>query len=304
MKINLNNSDYFDGTNRFKFKKKAKEGIIITSSIDIIGSFIIASNINNNENLESMFQPLTAEVSREEINDMNIIINDNDCSNTFFEAICSELEKDGVSFTVTRDNIDIDRDNSIVITLDQQYSSGSSTLIFAPYNNARVGESDSLALSMQAAFLQNGFFADNISIGKVGYVKDDNGKVNGYRPTDTEESIDSNSDTSFVVISFGTQNINAELVAKSIENGLARQKYYLDNYDSRTDLIYRANNGESAQVVADYFGSTVNQLCTYNKLESKDTLSSQAIINPEVQNMDVFNPRSMFSIDEVKTRAY
>ena len=94
-----------------------------------------------------------------------------------------------------------------------------------------------------------------------------------------------------------------EKVAKSIENGLARHRYYLDHCDNPTDLIYRANVQDSIDVVADYFGTDTNQLKSYNHIDSTFR-ESQAVINPDVVHFDVFNRNSLFEINGVKTRAY
>ena len=304
MKINLKDKDQIDN-NTFSLKKVAKNGIAFGLAIGI-GLSLVSSNFNDNDNndIATMIDDKFIEVSSDNINDMNIIINDSNCSDTFFNEVCEELRNDGLKFSTTSDNMDINKDNSVVITLDQQYSSGEATLIFAPYDNTRLGYSDSLTLSMQSAFLQNGFFADELSIGKFGFKENEDGTVTNVVPTDTESAIDSNYDTSFVTISFGTVNVNAHWVAKSIENGLARQKYYLDNYDADTDLLYRADANEDVGVVAKYFDATTHDLNLYNNLSSDETLKPQVIVNPRVCYMTIFDKNTQLHIDDVKTRAY
>ena len=201
----------------------------------------ISSNANE---LNSMFENGLNEVYTDSTS-MNIIINDNDCSDSFFVEVCSLLNEAGIVFSTTRKCNGIDIDGSTVITLDQQYNSGNSTMIFAPYDNARTGYSDSLALSLQAAFNQNGHPINKLYCGKVGYYEDDNGNVNSFCPTETEQAIDSLSEVSFVTISLGTDCKNPKLVAEIIKNGLIRQKYYLDNYDKKNfvafDVLFRCN---------------------------------------------------------------
>lgn len=306
MKINLGNADYFDGKNIFSLRRKIKKGMAILSTAAVMGGSLAGCGYHSlGDNTSNMVsKEISASVSKERINEMNLILNDKDCSDTFFDEVCTKLEEDGISFERTKDGNDISTDNDVIVTLDQQYSSGSDTIIFAPHNNARLGNSDSLALAMQAAFQQNGFLGNKIACGKIGYREDENGNVSRSIPTDTEEALENDSDISFVTISFGTQNINSQWVAKSIENGLARQIYYLDNYDSDTDLIYRASLDDSVEVIADYFNSDVSSLNNFNGINGHVAVDSQAIINPNVGNMDVFNSNSQFSIDEVKTRAY
>ena len=300
MKISLKDKDI--NNESLSLKKVIKRGIAFGLAAGI--SLSLVADIETSDELDTMMEPVTLEVSSEDVNDMNIIINDNDCSDVFFNEVCNKLKEDGLEFTATSNNEGINTDNSVVITLDQQYSSGEATIIFAPYDNTRLGYSDSLTLAMQSAFLQNGFFADDLATGKLGFRDDGNGNVTRIVPTDTEEAIDSNYDTSFVTISFGTSNVNAEWVAKSIENGLARQNYYLKNYDAGNDLLYRSSDGEDIKVVADYFDSNVHELSAYNNLSGKEELNSQVIINPSVNSMTVFNKNIVLNIDEVKTRAY
>jgi len=305
LKINVGNNDYFKNMENFSLKRIQKKGKIIAATF-ALGLSLYGCNQepNKNSEIEAMMQTFSADVSLEDVNDMNIIIWDKDCSDTFFNDVCCKLSDDGLNFKIAKNEDEVNEDNSVVLSLDQQYSSGSDTIIFAPYNNTRVGYSDSLALSMQAAFKQNGFLGNNICCGKIGYREDENGNVCTVIPTEVEEALDEDSDTSFVTISFGTENVNSDWVAKSIENGLARQNYYLNNYDSGTDLIYRASQNDSMEVVADYFDSNVVSLNGFNNIKDGIITDSQAIINPHVNNMSVFDSKAQFSIDTVKTKAY
>ena len=181
---------------------------------------------SHDEEIKSMFHD-TVSKDIDSINDMHIILYDNDCSDVFFDSICEILERDGVNFTRTKDIQQVDVEDSTIITLDQQYSSGSNTLIFAPYDNTRLGYSDSLALAMNASFQHNGFSSNKILCGKVGFREEKDGKISNLVPTETEDCIDINHNASFVTFSFGTDSIEPEMVARSIEEGLIRQKLYL-----------------------------------------------------------------------------
>ena len=304
MKIHVTNKESFSQNKHFSLKKISKTGAILISYAAIGTSLLVGSSIKKSNDSTSIFPSVSVDVSSESINQMNIILNDSDCSDTFFDEVCAYLKEDGIIFTPVKNNEAINQEDCVVITLDQQYSSGSSTLIFAPYNNTRLGDSDSLALSTQAAFKQNGFFVDSILCGKIGYRQDENGNVCTIVPTETEDCIDDSNDTSFVTISFGTQNNNPEWVAKSIENALARQKHYLDNYDSHADLIYRANSGESTKVVAEYFNSTVQDLTKFNQLPTSKTLDAQTIVNPNVPTIKSFDDSVCFKINQERTKAY
>lgn len=259
------------------------------------------SNINND--LDSFFSNDSISVSIDSINELHIIMNDSDCSNSFFDDVCSYLSDSGLKFDITRNCINIDEDDCTIITLDQQYNSGFGSLIFAPFDNSRLGDSDSLALATKAAMEQQGIIVDDIISGKVGFRKDDNGNISTLVPTESEEKIDSGKSTSFVTISLGTQNPTVESVAEGIISALIRQKYYLDNYDSRTDLLYRADSGEDASIVADYFGANVDDLATVNNLKDTSVLEAQTIINPNIRTIPSFNPSTTFTAkkESVKT---
>lgn len=296
----ISNYEDLDGSTKYKISRRSKIGIIL--SIVSVGALF--SGLLSSKHKEDFPMPITKDVSINDINDMNIIINDNSCSDAFFNDVCDILKKDGLLFDTTNECTDINKDGSTVVTLDQQYSSGSGTLIFAPYSNTRLGDSDSLAISMKSAFDQNGFFVDNIMCSQIGFEQDDSGNVKYNVATDTEKAIDDDKDTSFVTISFGTNNINAEWVAKSIENGLARQKCYLSNYNDDTDLIYCASASDSIDDVAKYFSTGSATLVNFNNINNNTFNDGQAIVNPGVDKMDIFNKNVIFEIDNVKTRAY
>ncbi len=285
MKIEINNNIY-DSGEKFSFSKVDKDGEIISSN----------SNIHENKELDEMVNLDSSSYTDEnDINRFNIIIDDNDCSDSFFDDVCDSLSESGIKFKKSKSGENINFGNCLVITLDQQYSSGFESIIFAPFNNARIGESDALALSMYASFKQGNISTTNILCGKSGYNVDENGNFSNIIPTDTETKIDENHDTSFVTISFGTQNMEASTVAECIRNGLARYVSYINNCDSQTDLIYRSTEGEDVKMVAEYFGATPDSLSFANKLENKEQLTAQAVINPAVKDIDMFNPKSDYS---------
>ena len=304
--IKINKVDNIDESSKYKLKKKSKLGIILSIvSIGAIASGLASINNGTSDiHSTSLMISEASNISSSEINELNIIINDSNCSDSFFNDVCDILKKDGIEFDTTSNCVDINKDNCTVITLDQQYSSGAGTLIFAPYSNTRLGNSDSLAIAMQSAFDQNCFFVDDILCSQIGYEKDFFGNVRYNVATDTEKAIDDDKDTSFVTISFGTTNNNAEWTAKSIENGLARHKCYINNYDTGSDLIYCANQSDSIDEISKYFGVDSSNLVKFNKINDKKVADTQAIVNPNVQSMDVFNKNFIFEIDNNKTRAY
>lgn len=300
MKTDVEVDDIYHNRRKFEFNMNGK-----MSPSNIEGYFY---NSQHNVEMDSMFADRGNQsnlvVSQNSINELNIIINDCDCSDTFFEDVCSKLYDGGLRFKTTKNNSDVNHANSVVITLDQQYSSGFDTLIFAPYDNTKIGDSDSLALAMQTSFKQGGLNADKILCGKVGYRVNENGDVSEVIPTETEEAIDLTHNTSFVTISFGTQNLDPEVVSQCIQNGLARYIYYLNNYDSHNDLIYRSTDGESVEMVAGYFNTSPELLIKKNKLENKIALNSQAIINPNSDSIIAFNPDISYKIERKVNKLY
>ena len=178
-------------------------------------------------------------VGVEQVNDLNIIINGGNCSDSFISGIAEELAEDGINVSWTQDLEGMNTDNSIVITLDQQYISGPGMVIVGPYQNGRDDNSDALALTMKAGFNEQGFFADEIQCGRTGYEELPDGTVVEMVRTDTEKKVSPN--TSFVELCFGTQNTNPRLVGKAIKLSLARYANYLANEKVSEDLLIRTD---------------------------------------------------------------
>ena len=93
-----------------------------------------------------------------------------------------------IKFTFTRDSENIDVDNAVVITLDQEYMAGPATVVFAPLENGRIGNSDALALAAQKAFYEKGFLVDGILCGQMGFRENEDGSVTlGIKYTDSDD---------------------------------------------------------------------------------------------------------------------
>ena len=108
-------------------------------------------------------------VSINDINALNVIINDNDCSDIYTENICQELEKRGLKFSFTRENEGINVNDALVITLDQQYYGGPGVVVLAPYENEGNNVSDALACAIEKEFSEDGIKMDGIFCGRTGY---------------------------------------------------------------------------------------------------------------------------------------
>lgn len=283
----------FYGVNMDKTQNKEIEELDVpVFSTDDLGAVFARDeiSIDADESIVPYSQKNPINVSLEEINSMNIIINDNDCSESFINAVCQELDRDGISYSYTKNCENVDVEGAVVITLDQQYSAGPGTLIFAPLENGRLGNSDALALAAERAFYEKGFLVDGVSCGQMGFRENENGSVSERVPTPTEEAISDDKESSFVTISFGTQNTHAGLTAAGIEAMLTRYYSYIrSGYDS-DDLIYCAENGDSYDEIVDKFGTTIMELVNYNSnVDKNKLLSGVAIVNPAVSEKPEFD---------------
>ena len=232
-------------------------------------------------------------VALDDVNQLKIFINDSDCSNRLFQDVCEKLNSDGILFTPTKKCTGLNIDGGVVFTLDQQYVSGPNTLILAPRENNRLGNSDALELATSTAFNEKGFFTGEISCGIVGYRETNDGEILERIPTETEEMIDSDNDTSFVTISFGTQNIDAELVAASIEDALARYVSYINSdNNNQQDFIYRVEPGNTLDMIARRYDTTIDKINSTNNRRYDDVqiLTDQTIINPKADSIKEFRP--------------
>lgn len=229
-------------------------------------------------------------VSLEEINSLNIIINDSNCREDFINDVCEELDKDGIKYTFTKNSKDIDIDNAVVITLDQQYMAGPATVVFAPLENGRMGNSDALALAAEKAFYEKGFLVDGIVCGQIGFRENENGTISERIPTQTEDAVGKDKNTSFVTISFGTQNTHAGLTASSIEAMLTRYYSYIKSGYEYEDLIYCVEAGENYDDIAKKLDTSSEELDEFNDTTDESMLlTGETIVNPIVEERREFN---------------
>lgn len=300
MKVYIKNTELPD--NKFKLSRKRKKGIITACLVVGLGAWYGITSLNSDSanpqiietSVNSFVDVEPISVSLDDVNKLKIIINDDDCSNTLFQDVCEQLNNDGISFTPSKRGSGINVDGAVVFTLDQQYVSGPNTLILAPQENGRLGNSDALALASNAAFYQKGFFTGEISCGKIGYRETDDGEVLERVPSETEEIIEKSNDTSFVTISFGTQNVNAELVAAGLENALARYVSYINNDNNvGQDFIYRVEPKDTLDTIATRYDTTISTINSSNNRHYDDMQLSadQTIIAPKADTLKEFDPQ-------------
>lgn len=226
----------------------------------------------------------TSFVSMDEINSLNIIINDNNCSDIYIENICQELEERGLKFAFSRENSQIDTSDSLVITFDQQYYSGSGVIILGPYENEKNNDSDALACAISKEFEGNNIAVDGIYCGRIGYK---NASITGSNrvPSTTEDLVDKESSI-FTTVCFGTDTPHQEDVADGIISALGRLVIY-QNENSNVDLIYNPTSGDGLEIISKRFGCSVDDV---RKISSTgDTVQiDETFINPNLDKISSF----------------
>lgn len=227
-------------------------------------------------------------ITLDDLNSLNIIINDSDCSNSFMNAICEDLIEKGLKFQYSNNENNFTTDHAVIISLDQQYISGPKMAILAPYKNGRNDKSDQLVLAANAAFQNVGVESVGIYCGKKGFKKTEYNSIATRIPSSTEDAIKDN-ETSFVDVCFGTKTPTVEQVSQGIIGTLIRFCAYDDEkYNDNNDFIYRTESNDTIDGVIRMMDTTLNQVSAINALP--DVLTADvAIINPVSTTFDCFN---------------
>ena len=242
------------------------------------------------------------QIALDDINNLNLVINDNECGNFFIEQVCEKLIECGISFSFSNHENNLPLDKAVVITLDQQYVSGPNVSIIAPYRYNVNGTSDSLAVAMYTSFKANGIGVDGIYCGKRGYRQSEDG-ISTRVPTPTEDSVSENANISFVTIAFGKANQTIDDIANGILDVLARYIVY-NSAKNDDDLIYRAGSNNSLDELANYFKCTPFEISNLNNIDSLIP-ADEAIINPIPYGYTVFNqniPVNIYSENKVRNK--
>ena len=291
MKINIRNLNAFKDKKNLKLSRRPMAGALASFIVMSLFSAnlhqeraeIRRQNDDVHSSVVATFQK-PIDISVQQVNDLNLIINNSNCSDSFISGVTAELDNDGIVYTLTENEQNIDVNGAVVISLDQQYISGPGMVVIAPYENNRSGNSDALALAVSTGFDELGFLVSDIQCGKIGYKELEDGTVVEKIPTESEDAINTNNETSFVTICFGTSNTNPELVAKAIKLSLARYTNYLSNENINTDLIYRKEVGDSIEKVTQITGNDISNISSDGIL-----LDDTAVINSNVEELDSFN---------------
>lgn len=320
-KIYYINNEYFEeqakNDRKAKVQRRQIKGLLL--ALVGVGSLALGLAARNDKNdtvvamadekIEETMPVEEVAVQLGDINSLNIIINDNNCSDTYIENICQELDDLRIKYSLSRENDHINQPNSVVVTLDQQYTSGVHTCILTPSkNDIKNNDSDALALAMSKS-LNDQNIDTEIFCGKKGYSGSGN-SVEERVPTSTESKI-TEDNTSYVTICLGTNLPDANTMAAVIKSGLARYVAYqkeaaISMDDKSYDGIVRVSYGDVWSTLAEKFGCSVEKLAKANGRTQRDILNTdEAIINPNVSEMAAFkSPITVVSKNNVNSMSH
>lgn len=278
---------------RVKRSKSNKISQLIAGGLAAITIFSVGAVLGGKDNdkatisepikIEDVVPEKDVEVTLEQINALNVIINDNGCDDNFIEGVCWRLSENGVKFKFSRNNEAIDVDDSVVISLDQEYitddkvANGVYKEVLAPYENGASNDSDALAVAMSKSSGDTTIFC-----GKKYY-----GDYLDRMPTSTESAIGKDKNTAQVTLCFAKDSISPYSVGDNITSALGKYAVYKsENLD--VDLLFRAGaECNSAWGLAEKFGCSVEDVRSYNDIESPEL--NQAVLNPAIKGMKAFS---------------
>ncbi|MBO5349844.1 MAG: LysM peptidoglycan-binding domain-containing protein, partial [Clostridia bacterium] len=108
--------------------------------------------------------------------------------------------------------------------------------------------------------------------------------------------------SSFVTISFGTQNTPPTLVASAIENMLTRFYSYNKDYSINEDLIYCVQKDDSYSDVSEKMGTSPEEINNYNDTVDKSIiLPGETLVNPQIESIRPFNQHVPINLSVEKT---
>lgn len=238
--------EHFEPRKNFKLSKNVKRGIATTllafSMVSIAGCGKDDRNdlYIDNSRYEEANKVIPSEqlaIDIEDINQLNIVINDNDCGDAFFQEVCENLETYGLEFTRSKNEETAKAENATVITLDQVYSTGPSVVLVGSRDDNAATKSEALLMACQSEMYRQGFDSVMVSGLKEFQQQEDGNVLCKKIASPTEEVVADSS--SFVTISFGTSNQSKSLVAKTIINALGRYDYFVSNNQDMITPIER-----------------------------------------------------------------
>lgn len=254
---------------------------------------------DNSIQLEAMIEESNSNtiVSIDDVNQLNLVLCDSNCNPTIFDTTVNKMREAGINVTATTPGDPIlQNEMSTIITMAGGIYNSNNSVILGAYSNDRHDNSDTLALSMNAAFKHNNLGTDGIRLGISEVTPDYTHKV----PTGTE--INTAPSSSFVVIAIGDQlDIGeADTVANSVIEGITRAAGVIKD-DPEVDFLYRITyNDTDLTTLASNINTEVASLIEANEgLSRHNTLSiqeNQIITHPKVQNYTNFNSQQGFEL--------
>lgn len=274
--MNRINPKHFPNDN---IKLKKKIGKIVT--LGVLSGVIIANRQNDsskvNIDLDNMVSDSTLEVSIDDINDsLNLIINDNDCGNAFFENFCQSLENQGVEFLTSRANDNLDYENSTVITLDQQMVTGEGIALVGPQKDGTANHSEALLMSMLVTLHNDGWDANAIA-GISQYQSLDNGDVIYTTVPSPTEQMATKSDAQ-ITVAIGTMPTDAttEKLAKDVTVALGRYSHYLMNDAKDVEIIADPKSVHAEYDNSYYFDKQIIYANSFNHANHLEIIDSKS----------------------------
>ena len=238
---------------------KAKIGKIAT--LGALTGVLIASgqklSSNLNHDLDTMISENSIDVSTNDINQLNLIINDNDCGNAFFENFCHSLESQGIEFLTSRANDNLDYENSTVITLDQQMVTGEGIALVGPQKDGTANHSEALLMSMLVT-LHNDGWETNAIAGISQYQSLDNGDVVYTTVPSPTEQIATKSEAQ-ITLAIGTMPAEAttDKLVKDVIIALGRYSHYLANDAKNVEIKLEPNSVHAEYDNSYYFDKQI-----------------------------------------------
>ena len=210
-----------------KLVRKIVNGVILTfTTLGVAAAFGHFSS--KEDDSADLISPTTMNVSIDDINQLGVILNDNDCGNSFFKNICSSLEEQGLEFEISDHNDNIQYDNATVITLDQQLSYGEETFLIGPCQDGTASKSEALLKATQVTLANRGWDTQSLAGLQKYATGADSDTVYTKVPSPTEENTPESSSQITIAIGTGGSIFSSEKIAEDVILSLARYQNYLD----------------------------------------------------------------------------
>jgi len=251
-----------------KLTKNWKGSILagtIAASVAVFGSQALFHSSNQStEQPSDLLADSIISVSTDDINDLNLIVNDNDCGNAFFVDVCDYLEKQGLQFITSKQNDNLKYEDATIITLDQQMMSGEGITFIGPKQDGTANHSEALLKAMQVTFHSRGW--DTVSeAGIAEYQTLDNGEIS-YVTVPSPTEVDSLDSSAQVTVAIGTtpDGYTTQKIAEDLMLSLARYQDYLKNVSSYVQIDEGANSPHMQNDNSYYFNEQINNASSFN----------------------------------------